>query len=167
VLIRWQDASRVSNGYPADRHGRSRLKFGSQMYGRVYAHFCTFAQVGSMKDSRSGSNEYLVLQSSAHNMRVGANQAMIADRAGMTAAAPDHCVLHDDAVCTDADPSPTLTDEAGSVQNAGPWSDVHIAATVASGATQADSAIFGCLPACAINMIVFLLFRNRLLGESH
>jgi hypothetical protein len=98
------------------------------MYGCVYAHFCAFAKVGSMKDSRCGSNEYLVLQGSARDMCVGTNQAMIADRASVTTAAPDYCVLHDDAVCPDVDPSATLTDEAGSVQNAGPRSDDHVTA---------------------------------------
>jgi hypothetical protein len=104
------------------------LPLGSQMYCCVYAHFCSFTKVGSMKDGRSRSNEYLVLQCSAHDMSVGANQAMIADRARMTTAAPDHCVLHDDGVCSDADPSPALTNDAGSIHNTDPRSDDHVAA---------------------------------------
>jgi hypothetical protein len=79
-----------------------------------------------MKDSRAGSNEYLVLQSSAGNMCVGTNQAMIADGASVTTACADDRVLHDDAIGSDADLSPALTDEAGSVQNAASRSDTHV-----------------------------------------
>ena len=94
----------------------------------MYTHFCSLAKVGSMKDGRTRCHEYLVLQGSPGNMCVGTNQGMIANRASMTTAAADHCVLHNDAVCSDADPSPALTDEAGSVQNAGPRSNDHVTA---------------------------------------
>jgi hypothetical protein len=84
--------------------------------------------MGSMKDRRSRRNEYLVLQDSTRDMCVGANQAMIADRARMTMAATDHCVLHDDAVCPDPDPSSALTNEASSIQDPGSWPNYHVAA---------------------------------------
>src|SRR5229473_68229 len=93
----------------------------------MYTHFCSLAKVGSMKDGRTRCNEYLVLQGSPGDMCVGANQAMIANRASMTTAAADHCVLHDDAVCSDANPSPVLTNDAGSVKNTCPRSDDHVA----------------------------------------
>jgi hypothetical protein len=84
--------------------------------------------MGSMKDRRSRRNEYLVLQDSARDMCVGTNQAMIADRASMAMAGPDHCVLHDDAVCPDPDSSSALTDEAGSIQDARSWPNSHVTA---------------------------------------
>jgi hypothetical protein len=91
-------------------------------------HFRSLSNVGSMKDRRSRRNEYLVLENSAHNMRIWANQAMIPYRARMAIAGAYNCVFHDDAVSPDPDSSTALTDDAGAIQNARSWPNDHVTA---------------------------------------
>jgi hypothetical protein len=115
--------------------------------------------MGSMKDRRSRRNEYLVLQDSTRDMCVGANQAMIADRARMTMAAPNHCVLHDNAVCPDPDPSSALTNEASSIQDPGSWPNYHVAAYRGVGRHPSGRRYFWMFTPMSDQHIFFLLIQ--------
>ncbi len=128
MLAGRQDARRVADGDPADRHGGTRRQPGAQMYGGMRAHFRPLAKISAVKDCGSRRDEYLILQHGACDMGIGADQTVVADRAAVAAARAHHGVFHHDAVASDPDGAARLADEARPVHDAGAGADRDIAA---------------------------------------
>src|SRR5262245_50636498 len=128
VLVGWQDARRVANGHPSDRHHGARLKARAQVDRGVHSDFATPSDHGAVEDRGAGGHEHLVLERRAGDVSARPDQAVVTDRARMFGASPNHGVLHDDPVAPDPDGATGLTDEAGAVQDAHARSDRDVAA---------------------------------------
>lgn len=118
VPIGRQDAGRVPDGHPSDRHRGPRIEPGAQMHRSVDAYLAAVADPGAMEDGSPGRDEYLVLKLCAGHMRVRTDQAIVTDQAGVSGAAAHDGVLHDDAAAADADGATSFSDDARAMQYA-------------------------------------------------
>jgi hypothetical protein len=98
------------------------------MYCAVHLHFSSSTQNRSVEDGGTGRNKHLLFQCGSRDVRVGADQAVIANAAGMFAAASNHSILHHNALVPDADRSTGLADNPGAMQDPSSRTDLYIPA---------------------------------------
>ena len=126
--VGWQDARRVADGHPSDRHRGVRREARAQVDGGVHSHFAAASERGAVEDRGTGGHEHLVLQGRAGDVGARPDQAMVPDRTGMLGAGANHGVFHDDRVAPDPDGATSLADDARAVQDAHAGSNRDVAA---------------------------------------
>src|SRR5215510_16138821 len=62
VPVGRQDARRVADGHPSDRHHGARLKPRAQVDRGVHSHFAAPSEHGTVEDRGTGGHEHLVLE---------------------------------------------------------------------------------------------------------
>jgi hypothetical protein len=84
-------------------------------------------------------DEHLILEYRACDVRVGTNQAMVADCAAMARAGAHHAILHHDAVPSECDHASSLADQARAVHDAGARTDRDIAANAKADSSHIEA----------------------------
>src|SRR5262249_18445013 len=126
MLARRQHLGWISHRDPADRYGFSRGEMGLEVHHSVDAHLAALSEARSVKHGSAGGNEDLILKSTADDMSVRADEAVVGNAQRMARGTSENSVLHDDALAADTYRS-SLGDHLSSEHDAAARTDPDIA----------------------------------------
>src|SRR5262245_59520503 len=101
MLARRQHLGWISHRDPADRHDLPCGEMGLEMHHSVDAHLAALAETRCVKHRCASGYEDLILKSTADDMSVRADEAVVGNAQRMARGTSENSVLHDDALAAD------------------------------------------------------------------